>query len=328
MGTQSTWGLLFLYLNMQLAILILVAVLCKHGNAMVEQEWASNGWISDYEVPGNCQCGRMPTGNQESGDYIINGQQADKNEYPWMALVQVAVTNGIMDCGGSLISNKWMLTAAHCTNGSKASDIQVVLGLYRMSNLEYKKRWNIVEVINHPNFEMIKHPILGYIKVNFDFALLKLEEPVDFFTNQHIRPICLPTNPSCQFEGFPAITTGWGITDQCYPNEFPNELQEINLEVLSNDICKNLYINGNIPITTQSICAYVPNQGDATSRGDSGGPLIFNVGGYYELVGVTSWSNEDCLPKAAKPSVFARVTSILEWINENIKDDLTSCTKK
>jgi len=315
-------------LNMQLAILILVAVLCKHGNAMVEQEWASN------EVPGNCQCGRKQTGNQESGDYIINGQPADINEYPWMVLLTKTVDPIVkLHCGGSLISNQWILTAAHCTRGYKASDIQVVLGLYNLLSVKHELRRNIVEIINHPKFKWIEYkpPKKGLIKADYDFALLKMKEPVDFITNQHIRPICLPTNPPRQYEGAKAITTGWGKIHQCpfqYP--FPDKLQEINLDVISNDDCQRFYKKdspNNPKITWQSICAYAPGQGDSTGYGDSGGPLIVNVGGYYELVGVTSWSDGDCLVKDL-PSVFARVTSVIDWIKEYIKDDWTSCTKK
>jgi len=308
---------------MQFAILILVAVLCKHGNAMEEQEWASNGGISDYEVTGKCQCGRKQTGNQESGDYIVNGQQADSNEYPWMVLLTKTVDPIVkVHCGGSLISNQWILTAAHCTRGYKASDIQVVLGVDKVSSVEYESRRNIVEIINHPKFIQIEPD--GLIQMDYDYALLKMQEPVDFITDQHIRPICLPTNPSFQYEGSQAIATGWGRINKC-PEEFPDELQEINMEVTTNDRCEEFY--NNILITNQTICAYVPGQGGRIGDGDSGGPLIVNVGGYYELVGVTSWSDGDCLVKDL-PSVFARVTSVIDWIKEYIKDDWTSCTKK
>merc|ERR1712215_344125 len=172
-------GLLFLYLNMQLAILIFVAVLCKHGNAMEEQEWASNGWISDYEVTGESQYGRKQTGNQESGDYIIDGQPADNNEYPWMVLL---LTKAIVDpieplCGGSLISNQWILTAAHCfKQGFKARDIQVVLGLDNLLSVGYESRRNIVEIINHPKYQW-------KMEADYDFALLKMQKPVDFITD-------------------------------------------------------------------------------------------------------------------------------------------------
>jgi len=317
-------------LNMQLAILILVAVLCKHGNALEEQEWASNGWISDYEVTGECQCGRKQTGNQESGDYIINGQQADRNEYPWMVYMLVAGTNGTSLCGGSLISNKWILTAAHCTHGYEASDIQVVLGLYNKENFGNKKRWNIVEIINHPFYERVTKPNGDLTEINFDYALLKMQEPVDFFTNQLIRPICLPTNPSNQYEGCPAIATGWGLINNCeVQNPLPDKLQEINLEVLSNKRCQE-YFNkvNNIPITSESICANVPGQVGGLARGDSGGPLIVDAGGYYELVGVTSWGNATCSSQAGIPTVFARVTSIIGWIHECTKYDWTSCPRK
>merc|ERR1712215_338256 len=278
----------------QFAILILVAVLCKHGNAMVEQEWASNGGISDYEVTGKCQCGRKQTGNQESGDYIINGQPADINEYPWMVLLLEKIIVDPIEplCGGSLISNQWILTAAHCTpHGVKASDIQVVLGLYNLLSVRHELRQNIVEIINHPKFKWLKHkpPKNGLIKADYDFALLKMQEPVDFITNQHIRPIYLPTNPSNQYEGSQAIATGWGLINNCeVQNPSPDKLQEINLEVLSNKICQE-YFNkvNNIPITSESICANVPGQVGGLARGDSGGPLIVDAGGYYELVGVT-----------------------------------------
>merc|ERR1712236_48207 len=332
-------GLLFLYLNMQLAILILVAVLCKHGNAMEEQEWASNGWITDNEVTGKCQCGRKQTGNQESGDYIINGQQADNNEYPWMVLL--APKREIIDrdnyCGGSLISDQWILTAAHCTPYPvKASDIQVFLGVDSVSSVESGLRQNIVEIINHPNFKWLTNENGGLIKTDFDFSLLKMQEPVDFFTNQHIRPICLPRNPSNKYEGCPAIATGWGRINNCQDKiPYLDKLQEINLEVLSNKRCQEYVDNVNhIPITKQNICANVPGQVGGTALGDSGGPLIVNVGGHYELVGVTSWGNNVCLGNdahpdvAAHPDVFARVTSIIGWINLSTKDDGTSCPRK
>merc|ERR1719369_529514 len=305
---------------MKLAILILFSVLCQHANA--------RGTM--YEVTGECQCGRKQTGNQESGDYIINGQQADNNEYPWMVYMLVAGTNDMFLCGGSLISNKWILTAAHCTDGSKASDIQIFLGLYNTKNLGNKKSRNIVEIINHPNYELVFKPDGEIKKINFDFALLKMQEPVDFITDQHIRPICLPTNPSFQYEGSQAIATGWGLINNCeVQNPSPDKLQEINLEVLSNKICQE-YFNkvNNIPITSESICANVPGQVGGLARGDSGGPLIVDAGGYYELVGVTSWGVDQCLGIPATPSVFARVTRIIEWIHESTKDDWTSCPRK
>merc|ERR1712215_190807 len=278
------------------------------------------------EVTGECQCGRKQTGNQESGDYIINGQQADNNEYPWMVYMLVARTNDMFLWGGSLISNKWILTAAHCTDGRWLSDIQIFLGLYNTKNLGNKKSRNIVEIINHPKFDWIEDPDpkIGLKKINYDFTLLKMQEPVDFFTDQHIRPICLPTNPSNQYEGCPAIATGWGRINMC-PEQYPDELQEIEMEAMTNDKCKEFHKN---PITSQSICAHVPGQGGRIGAGDSGGPLIVNVGGYYELVGVSSWKSNDCLVNTAMPSVFARVTTIIRWINENTKDDWTSCPRK
>jgi len=307
-------------LNMQLAILILVSVLCQHAHA--------RGTM--YEVTGNCKCGRKQTGNQESGDYIINGQQADRNEYPWMVLLTKTIVDPIVPvlCGGSLISNQWILTAAHCTRGYKASDIQVVLGVDKVSSVEYESRRNIVEIINHPKFIQIEPD--GLIQMDYDYALLKMQEPVDFITDQHIRPICLPTNPSNQYEGSKAIATGWGLINNCeVQNPSPDKLQEINLEVLSNKRCQE-YFNkvNNIPITSESICANVPGQVGGLARGDSGGPLIVDAGGYYELVGVTSWGVDQCLGIPATPSVFARVTRIIEWIHESTKDDWTSCPRK
>jgi len=140
----------------------------------------------------------------------------------------------------------------------------------------------------------------------------------------------LPTNPSNQYEGCPAIATGWGLINNCeVQNPLPDKLQEINLEVLSNKRCQE-YFNkvNNIPITSESICANVPGQVGGLARGDSGGPLIVDAGGYYELVGVTSWGNATCSSQAGIPTVFARVTSIIGWIHECTKYDWTSCPRK
>ena len=125
------------------------------------------------------------------------------NEYPWQ-VGMVTAGHSMVWCGGSLISNQWILTAAHCTQDKSPSDIEVLLGEHDLHNSSETSvfRMTIAHIEDHPKYNSST--------LNYDFSLLKIKETVDFMTLRHIRPICLPREAIDDYKNFVATVTGWG----------------------------------------------------------------------------------------------------------------------
>jgi len=277
----------------------------------------STGFIPNGVTGRICKCGiRVKKGR------IIGGNTTGMNEYPW----QVQFSRLGYDrykthhCGGSLINNRWILTAAHCFEGHyyKPGIWRAALGEHDLSKTNHPKHvdFRISKIVLHP-----KYNNQGW---RFDFALLRLKKKVKFSRYSHIRPICLPENDRNTYKGKNAIASGWG---RMFNNDRtkPSKLQAVDLKVLSNRDCVNQYSYNRTQITEQMLCAHGFGK-KSTCHTDSGGPLITQIEKHYELIGVTSWGKGgDCANKK-HPPVFARVSKALEWISR-ITKRTTTCSK-
>jgi len=248
----------------------------------------------------NCNCG------EAKGLKIIGGTGTEVNEYPWqVGIAFVGLSDGETPlCGGSIISDLHILTAAHCTLYPQLSPaqsqqvIRVSVGEYSITDDDIHIR-TISSVTIHP----------GYNPENLanDLAILTLSSPLAF--SKAIAPICLPANSSNTFAGETATVIGWGRTSP--GGNQSTSLQEVDLTVTSNDYCKTNYsdLADPWPILRTNICAGDPGQ--SACQGDSGGPLFIKENGRYAEIGIVSWGMNECL---GKPGVFARVTEYKDWI--------------
>ncbi|XP_058975875.1 transmembrane protease serine 3-like [Musca domestica] len=236
------------------------------------------------------------------GNRIVGGTQVRQNKYPWTAQLVKGRHYPRLFCGGSLINDRYVLTAAHCVHGNRDEITIRLLQLDRLSRDPGITR-KVVRTIVHPQYN--PNTIVN------DVALLKLESPVTF--NDEIRPVCLP-DANQTYDGKNAIVAGWGLLKE--GGQTSNYLQEATVPIISNQECR-LTRYKNI-IQDVMLCAgLVKSGGKDACQGDGGGPLMVNEG-RFALVGVVSFGY-GC-GQANAPGVYARVTKFLSWIKTNTKD--------
>ncbi|KAL3289479.1 hypothetical protein HHI36_022902 [Cryptolaemus montrouzieri] len=249
------------------------------------------------------ECGAK-NGYQDQ-ERIVGGHNADLNEWPWIAAL---FNGGRQFCGGSLIDDIHILSAAHCVAHMSSWDVArltVRLGDHNIkTSVEVKHiEKKVKRVVRHKGFD-------GRTLYN-DIALLTLDSPVTF-THQ-VRPICLPSAGN-DFAGTTATVIGWGSLRENGPQ--PSVLQEVNIPIWRNSDCRLKYGHA-APggIVDHMLCA-----GQAamdSCSGDSGGPLMVNTGHKWTQVGIVSWGI-GC-GKGQYPGVYTRVEKFLPWIYKNLK---------
>ncbi|XP_056612601.1 chymotrypsin-like protease CTRL-1 isoform X2 [Triplophysa dalaica] len=223
---------------------------------------------------------------------IVNGGNS-LSAWPWQVSIQTS--RGVHFCGGTLINNNWILTAAHCS--VRVGYHRVVLGEFdRGSDDKAVQIKTIAKVIVNPNFS----------KKNFsnDVALLRLSSPVQITTR--VSPVKLASSSTNIPSGTLCVTTGWGRTAT---GQGPRILQEATLPIVSTAECMR-YWGPTRSITDSMICA--GGSGSSTCQGDSGGPLVCDS---YQ-VGIVSWGTNDCRDNA--PGVYSRVSFFRQWIDDTV----------
>jgi hypothetical protein len=245
-------------------------------------------------------CGRASVAMSRSGLRIINGAEARPHSHPWQ--VKVVTTNGrsVGNCGGSLINNQWVLTAAHCLSNDK-SKMSVQLGAHDYTRLEEGKVSVAVE-------RMVGHADYDERRIVNDIALLKLAHPVAF--SDQIQPVCLPkSDPEPQT----SIISGWGKTSD-QDGSTSDVLMQVAGKLNDRAVCRKFGID------KKQICfGSEGSKGFKSScQGDSGGPLTTQrADGARVLNGVTSFgAAETCYGH----SVYVNVYAYLDWIEQNMQN--------
>jgi len=242
---------------------------------------------------------------------VVGGKEAEYAEWPWTVSLESNQSTRWFQhfCGGVLISRSLALTAAHCVEFVKASNI---------SNLRLRlgdhHRYNENEPDDHIERgvdKVIVHPDFDSKRLENDIALLKMAgEPLKYQPN--ILPICLPQH-SNQLEGMVGFITGWGATKS--GGRASSSLKEAALPILSNVNCILMFLKSGKKhwISSNFVCAGSEEGGQDACDGDSGGPLVIKgEEDRWQLVGVSSWGN-GCGARN-RPGVYTRMTQFKSWI--------------
>lgn len=241
----------------------------------------------------NCNVIQDTTGRVVGGVDVLDGA------HPYQASLQLNQGNNYFShfCGGSFISEYFVLTAAHCVV-NKFKEGVVVFGGSSSLKDPLAVRFNVDEFFVSPEYNTST--------MYADIALVKLETPVDFSTGS-IRPIGLPT--ANHVDPTPVNLTGWGYNAVW---QIPDRLQRVELDTLEVKQCAIEAISSTWPITPCHVCTNGV-EGFGACNGDSGGPLINedNV-----QVGTVSWGWACAL---GMPDVYCRVSCFTQWILEVIE---------
>jgi len=232
---------------------------------------------------------------------IINGYEANIENFPWQVGIFHSVNGNGQFCGGALIDKQWVLTAAHCVYN--ANNFRVILGASRA----YDNQPGKIEVgIN----KALYHPQYNPSTLNNDVAVIQLDRSVQF-TNR-IQTIRLARSNSRVEAGANLEVSGWGKTSD-EETSITNILKWVELKAISNQECLQ-YFNPNL-IQNNVVCCD-GQQYKSTCNGDSGGPLISCNNGDCTHVGVVSFvSTRGCAQ--GYPSGFARTADFISFINYN-----------
>ncbi|RZC37535.1 Trypsin domain containing protein [Asbolus verrucosus] len=240
--------------------------------------------------------------NPQLDGRIIGGIPANIIEVPYQVSIQ---NRGGHVCGGSVIHQSYILTAAHCLKDESISKLIIRAGSRFINKEGTTKR--VCSAIKHANYKDEEDDY------DYDVAILKAHSfqlCQDLVFNQTIMPIALPEYDEMVKVGTSALVSGWGYTnkEEC----ISTSLQKVALAITNQTICRARYKDLG-RLTGRMICAGCKRGVCDACQGDSGGPLVANG----KLVGIVSWGY-GCAVKDY-PGVYSRVAKFRKWIRTKIR---------
>ncbi|XP_060681154.1 trypsin-like isoform X2 [Hemiscyllium ocellatum] len=225
-----------------------------------------------------------------SGDEkIVGGYECSPHGVPW----QVSLNIGYHSCGASIISDQWLVSAAHCYMVAALGDPDWAV---------FEGTEQLIKIDN-----IFWHDKYDYYTLDHDIMLIKLNVPCIF--NDYIQPVRLPTN--CAADGTMCTVSGYGNLLGS-GSQYPDSLHCVDVPIVSAAECDAAYPG---LITSTMVCAGYLEGGKDACQGDSGGPLVCDG----VLQGIVSWGY-GCAEQN-HPGVYTKVCSLLDWIYETMANN-------
>ncbi|CAF0751091.1 unnamed protein product [Adineta steineri] len=270
--------------------------------------------LYECNTTSTCGCGRIPVALTPSR--IVGGEDARELSWPMVVSLRWSDPNRHW-CGGSILSDSYILTAAHCLHGYASNppvDVTIVAGMTNLSDPKQIRR-TIDHIYIHSEYIGVQNSF------RHDIAVLHLNQSLTtennpYLTKTCIHPVILPTvNNQYIKNGTRLAVIGWGTMGSGVSLD-PKILQQAEVFAIDN----------NDPICTQTMndseiqfCAGLREGGKDSCSGDSGGPIFQWTGEYWEQVGIVSYGNGCAEPN--DPGVYVRLSYYYNWINDILKND-------
>ncbi|XP_054167386.1 brain-specific serine protease 4-like [Oppia nitens] len=250
---------------------------------------------------------------------VVGGNHSYDGEFPWTVSIR---RNGNHHCGGVIIGQRWILTAAHCVQSQLSTNFIVRIGEYDLHRADHNTRdYTVERIVIHDNYSRNS----GFKSANInnaDIALLKTHG--DIHWNEYAWPVCFPPTDVQSLAGREGIVVGWGKKTEKSDN-YSDKLQKVKLSIIDNKICEQWFrmAGRDMQIHDRLICAGYKVGGRDACHGDSGGPLLLKhqshmyitaSGGqeYYFVAGIVSTGIGCARP--LMPGLYSNVFSYMNWI--------------
>uniref|UniRef100_A0A1Q3EXL5 Putative serine protease easter n=1 Tax=Culex tarsalis TaxID=7177 RepID=A0A1Q3EXL5_CULTA len=279
-----------------------------------------NGQSSKSTLPSRYQCGNA------NSPKILNGREVGIGEMAWTAVIQYRKPNGqqSFNCAGSLISERYVLTAAHCVSGIP-KDWQIVgvrLGEHDLGSDQDCEEEGPFKLCADPQQDIQIEKTIVHEDFNAtqkshwnDIALIRLERNVIF--SEYINPICLPIKAEDRQRnntGQRAVEVGWSRTVE---SRMSNKRQLSTLTIQDQQSCKDIYKNKGVILSDTQLCGS-RRKDDLICHAIAGSPLMQTVGGTHFQYGISSFGPTQC-DASGIPDVFTNVAKFVDWIESKFE---------
>ncbi|XP_066154337.1 trypsin-7-like [Euwallacea fornicatus] len=241
---------------------------------------------------------------EDVDERIVGGNPVNILEYPYQVSLEYFHRHR---CGGSIISETWVLSAAHCTQISTNVRPPLFSFTIRVGTTFQLAEGQVIAIS-----KIVDHPLYGDSSnlnvYDYDITLIQLSMPLTY--TDSIRPVALPAANQPEIPGARCNITGWGALTQ--GGVAPSRLHMVATPWISNESC-NQYYNPTV-VTPAMMCSGSPYGGRDACQGDSGGPLVVDINNQRTLIGVVSWG-AGCA-QINYPGVYAYVVFLRPWIAE------------
>jgi secreted trypsin-like serine protease len=267
-------------------------------------------------------------------EMVVGGTIAPEGKYPWQTRLYASMDDNKGRCGGTIIADQWVLTAAHCAvaDPDAATDIvpldSIVVG-YGSTDRTKTSKIESEKILVHPDY------LQQGIASNADLALIKLKSPI---ADAKVVPLAdAALNKKLVTPGAKVTVTGWGAlwnpTDDGIMEmlqqltagadlderlNHPLKLHQVDIQVMDNEACRAMLQPSNIEVADSDLCAMAPSSRKNSCYGDSGGPLLASAGSKkFVQVGVVS---RGC-GNQQLPNIYTRVSSFSDWIQKTMSEN-------